>query len=147
YYFYKKNGPNIFVTRKPNPPYELAISNLNRVKSKHLIENGLAKQFYTEVTDIWRTYLKGRFDINAMEMTSRQILKELRDNKEVHLTVDQIEPMLELSDFVKFAALTPTRDEMEKAYGIIYSFVESTRPAPEEEEISAADNNPKTTKK
>ena len=147
YYFYKKNGPNIFVPRKPIPPYELAISNLNKLKAKHLIENGLAKQFYTEVTDIWRTYLKGRFDINAMEMTSRQILKELRDNKEVHLTVDQIEPMLELSDFVKFAALTPTRDEMEKAYGIIYSFVESTRPAPEEEEISEADNNPKTTKK
>lgn len=141
YYFYKKNGPNIFVSRKPIPPYELAISNLNKLKAKHLIENGLAKQFYTEATDIWRTYLKGRFDINAMEMTSRQIVKELRDNKEVHLTVDQIEPMLELSDFVKFAALTPSRDDMEKAFGIIYSFVESTRPAPEVEETSEADNN------
>lgn len=147
YLLYKKNGPNLFVPRKPVPPYELAISSLNKLREKHLIENGLAKQFYTEATDIWRTYLKGRFDINAMEMTSRQILRELRENKEVHLTVDQIEPMLELSDFVKFAALTPSRDEMEKAYSTIYSFVESTRPEPEAEEEPADANNPKNIKK
>ncbi len=148
YYFYKKNGPNIFVPRKPVPPYELAIASLNKLRQKHLIENGLAKQFYTEATDIWRTYLKGRFDINAMEMTSRQILSELRDNKEAHLTVDQIEQMLELSDFVKFAALTPSRDEMEKAYSTIYSFVESTRPQPEAgEEAGEDDKNIKNKKK
>lgn len=143
YLLYKKNGPNIFVHRKPVPPYEMAIASLNKLKEKHLIENGLAKQFYTEATDIWRTYLKGRFDINAMEMTSRQIIAELRDNKEVHLTVAQIEPVLELSDFVKFAALKPTRDDMEKAYGTIYSFVESTRPEPTPEEEAADTKNPK----
>ncbi len=147
YYFYKKNGPGIFAPRKPVPPYELAISSLHKLKDKHLIENGLAKQFYTEATDIWRNYLKGRFDINAMEMTSRQILGALRSNKEVHLTVAQIEPVLELSDFVKFAALTPSREDMEKAYGTIYSFVESTRPEPEPEDEAAADNNPKNNKK
>lgn len=141
---YKKNGPNIFVHRKPIPPYEMAIESLNKLRAKHLIENGLAKQFYTEATDIWRTYLKGRFDINAMEMTSRQIIAELRGNKEVHLTVDQIEPMLQLSDFVKFAALKPTRDEMEKAYGTIYSFVEATRPEPAADEEDPDHKNPKT---
>ncbi len=147
YYFYKKNGPGIFVARKPVPPYDLAISSLQKLKDKHLIENGLAKQFYTEATDIWRTYLKGRFDINAMEMTSRQIIRELRENKEAHLTVDQLDRMLELSDFVKFAAFTPAREDMEKAYGTIYSFVESTRPEPDSDAEESAENNPKNNNK
>lgn len=121
------------------PPYELAIFNLKKLKDKHLIENGLAKQFYTEVTDIWRTYLAGRFGINAMEMTSKQILRQLRENKETHLSAAQMENMLQLSDFVKFAAMNPTRDEMVRAYDTIYDFVESTRP------VQDADDDNKTT--
>lgn len=139
---YKKNGPKIFVARKPTPPYELAIGKLNHLRDKRLAEKGLGKEFYTELTDIWREYLQGRFGINAMEMTSKQILKQLRDNPETHLTVAQLEQVLEISDFVKFAALTPTREEMDRAYNLIYAFVESTRPAPEDDENTK--DKPKT---
>ncbi len=134
YRLYRKNGPSLFVPRKPVPPYELAIQRLNALKAKKLIEHGEAKQFFTEVTDIWRQYLEGRFGISAMEMTSRQILQELRDNKETHLTADQMADLLSVSDFVKFAAMSPTNDEMVRTFNTIHSFVESTRPQPEPEE-------------
>lgn len=131
---YRKNGPALFVPRKPTPPYELAIQRLNALKSKKLIERGEAKQFFTEVTDIWRQYLEGRFGISAMEMTSSQILKELRDNQETHLTADQMADLLSISDFVKFAAMSPTNDEMVRTFNTIHSFVEATRPQPEPED-------------
>lgn len=131
---YRKNGPSLFVPRKPTPPYELAIQRLNELKAKKLIEHGEAKQFFTEVTDIWRQYLEGRYGISAMEMTSRQILQELRDNRETHLTADQMADLLSISDFVKFAAMSPTNDEMVRTFNTIHSFVEATRPQPEPED-------------
>lgn len=146
YFLLKKHGDTIFTSKKPMPPFELAIFNLKKLKEKHLIENGLAKQFYTEVTDIWRTYLAGRFGINAMEMTSKQILRQLRENKETHLSAAQMENMLQLSDFVKFAAMNPTRDEMVRAYDTIYDFVESTRPSQEPDEDSKTTDNIKEKK-
>lgn len=146
YFLYKKNGSVIFAPKKPLPPYERAIIDLKKLKEKHLIENGLAKQFYTEAIDIWRNYLAGRFGINAMEMTSKQILRQLRENKETHLTASQMENMLQLSDFVKFAALNPTRDEMVRAYDTIYDFVESTRPAPDPSESTNESDNTKDPK-
>lgn len=147
YLLYKKNGPKIFVARKPIPPYELALQQLRKLKDKHLIENGMAKQFYTEVTDIWRSYLEGRFGISAMEMTSRQILQHLRHNPETHLSAQQMEQILELSDFVKFAAMNPSREDMVKTYNTIYDFVEATRPAPEPEETETKAKNQKSKKK
>lgn len=131
---YRKNGPALFVARKPTPPYELAIQRLNTLKSKKLIEHGESKQFFTEVTDIWRQYLEGRFGISAMEMTSRQILQELRDNKETHISADQMADLLSISDFVKFAAMSATSDEMVRTFNTIHSFVEATRPLPKPED-------------
>lgn len=134
YRLYRKNGPSLFVPRKPVPPYNLAIQQLNALKAKKLIERGEAKQFFTEVTNIWRQYLEGRFGISAMEMTSRQILQELRENKETHLTADQMSDLLSISDFVKFAAMSPTNDEMVRTFNTIHSFIESTRPQPQPED-------------
>ncbi len=37
----------------------------------------MEKEYFTELTDILRIYLYRRFGINAMEMTSRQILAGL----------------------------------------------------------------------
>lgn len=140
FFVQKKNGTGIFTRRRPLPPYQLAIKKLHQLKGKRLIENGLAKQFYTEVTDIWRQYLHGRFNIPAMEMTSRQILKELRHNKDTRLSELDLDRLLEISDFVKFAAMSPTREEMSSAYDTILRFVEATKPAePENDDDQMAE--------
>ena len=131
---YKKNGPTIFTPRKPIPPYELAMRRLAEIKSKGLIEQGRTKEYYTELTDTLRSYLEGRFGIYAMEMTSKQILRKLRENQDTKLSADQIEQALELSDFVKFAGMKPLPDDNVKTYNTIYEFVESTKPAPLPEE-------------
>lgn len=134
YLLYKKNGPAIFTPRKPIPPYELAMRRLAAIRSKGLIEQGRTKEYYTELTDTLRSYLEGRFGIYAMEMTSKQILKKLRENQDTKLSADQIEQTLELSDFVKFAGMKPLPDDNVKTFNTIYDFVESTKPAPLPEE-------------
>ena len=77
----RKRKEEVEIRRNPPvPPYELAISRLNTLRTSNLASSGQEKAYYTELVDILRQYLHGRFGINAMEMTSTQIVKALRSN-------------------------------------------------------------------
>lgn len=121
---------------RPTPPYELAVQRLNSLREKRLLDKGQVKNFYTELIDIFRSYLEGRFSINAMEMPSKMILKKIRENKEIHLSAAQMEQVLQLADFVKFAAAVPGPEDGKRTFQSISSFVESTKPAPQPEEAA-----------
>jgi len=127
---YKKNGPSIFTPKYVPTPYEVAIDRLQKLKQRRLLEQGQAKAFYTDLIDILRGYLQGRFGINAMEMTSKQILQRIRRTPEIHLTASQMEQVLQLADFVKFAAAVPDASEGMRTYDSVQQFIESTKPAP-----------------
>lgn len=115
------------------PPYELAISRLNTLKHRNLPESGHEKEFYTELVDILRQYMEGRFGINAMEMTSTQIVKALRSNPETRMTADQMRSVLSMADFVKFAKVRPMPDDNTRSFVKSQEFVEQTKPLPEPE--------------
>ncbi|MBD5219431.1 MAG: protein BatD [Bacteroidales bacterium] len=134
-FFYFRKAKETIELRKnpPIPPYELAVSRLNRLKSQNLPETGREKQYYTELVDILRQYLQGRFGINAMEMTSTQIVKSLRSNPETRMTADEMRAVLSIADFVKFAKVRPLPDDNVKAFNRATAFVEQTKPAPEPE--------------
>lgn len=141
YYLYKKNGKRIFYPAKPLSPYEEAVGKMRSLADKHLIQQGQPKLFYTELIDILRNYLSRRFGINAMEMTSKQILQRVRQNKEIHLTASQMEQVLQLADFVKFAAARPDPSEGERTFQAVSQFLEYTKPQPEPQEKDNAEKN------
>lgn len=134
YKLYRKNGKLLFTKPKPVPPYELAMQRLSELKDRKLLEKGQTKVYYTDLIDIMRNYLDGRFGINAMEMPSTEILRRLRDNKETHLSAAQIEEVLRLADIVKFAAANPTAQEGQSTFNTIAKFLEDTKPVPQPED-------------
>ncbi len=136
YRLYRKNGKALFTKPKPVPPYELAMQRLSELKDRKLLEKGQTKVYYTDLIDIMRNYLDGRFGINAMEMPSSEILRRLRSNKETHLSAAQIEQVLKLADIVKFAAANPTAQEGQSTLNAITQFLEDTKPAPQPEETT-----------
>ncbi len=145
--FYKKDKPvSITPKQKPIPPYELALQQLDRLKSEKLCENGLEKEYYTRLTEILRNYLDNRFGINAMEMTSSQIIRRLNQNTETKPSAPVLNRILEMADFVKFAKARPLPDENTTAFNNAVKFVEDTKPAPVEEENNDDDKNESTTK-
>lgn len=143
YLLYKKNGPAIFVKRKPVSPYDLAIGRLDELKASGKIVSASSKVYFTELTDILRQYIDGRFGINAMEMTTTEILRRLRENQETRLTAEQIQQVLSLADFVKFAAVRPPQEDSQKTFNMVYKFVEETKPLPEPEEDGKANGKEK----
>lgn len=124
---YKKKGIP-FISPKILPkPWEVALGSLQRLKSRKLWEQGMEKEYFTELTDILRSYLFDRFGINAMEMTTRQIMdkiysSDLRDKR------DYVRQILNVADFVKFAKVRPLPADNIAAFENAQRFVEETIP-------------------
>ncbi len=122
--------------RKRLPPYEEAMLNLRNLKAQQLWQKGQDKEYFTALTDILRVYIDRRFHVNAVEMTSTQIISTLRENEETRAVNEQLSMILEVADFVKFAGARPLADDNERAFQRAVDFVEATRPvapAPEQE--------------
>ena len=131
---YRKNGGLVIHKPKPVDPYEAAMSDLSRLRERKLAETGHEKEYYTRLVDILRVYLERRFAINAMEMTTTQILQSLRKNPETRDNQARIKQILELADFVKFANVRPMPDDNIKTFNGVVNFVEDTKPLPPEPE-------------
>ena len=110
------------------PPYELAMQELKQLRESKLWQQGQEKQYYTRLVDILREYIDSRFGINAMEMTSSQILAALQRNKDTKEVNKYLKEILSMADFVKFAKMRPMPDDNERVMHRAVDFVELTRP-------------------
>lgn len=130
---YRKEGH--ILPKKPEPtPYEKAVASLRQLKEQKLWEQGMEKEYYTELTDILRSYLSGRFGINAMEMTSREILHALHQSHGLRGYRPDMRQILDMADFVKFAKVRPLPDDCVRSFDYAQHFVEDTKPVPVAEE-------------
>lgn len=129
---YKKEGT--VLRKKPEPsPYEVAMRDLKELKTKNLWEQGMEKEYFTRLTDILRTYLDKRFGINAMEMTTREIMDRLYES-DVKDKRNYVRQILSVADFVKFAKVRPLPADNIAAYENAVKFIEETKPEPQPEE-------------
>lgn len=124
-----RKGENPFQTKEQQlPPYEEAMQRLQQLKAQNLWQNGQEKQYYTILTDILREYIDRRFSINAVEMTTTQIIATLKENDETRAVNEQLKDILDIADFVKFANARPLADDNELALQRAIRFVEDTKP-------------------
>lgn len=124
---YRRTGKFISLPEKPQPkPWTVALQRLEALKAKNLWENGMEKEYFTDLTDILRDYLNARFGINAMEMTSRQIMHTLADQADVKEKRGYVRKILDVADFVKFAKVRPLPADNVEAYENAVNFVKET---------------------
>ena len=126
-----KHGRSLSDLFKPAPPvpaHILAIEALERLHNEKLWQNDKHKQYYSALSDILRTYLAGRFEVGAMEMTTDEIAEALRTIEVEQKPKMDLLSVLRDADLVKFAKATPEAEENELAYTKAYYFVEETKP-------------------
>jgi hypothetical protein len=143
-----------FVWRKKNlteeekvallPPYDRAMLELKKLEnSKYLIQDEY-KQYYSELTDIVRSYLEEDVHISALESTTDQLIEKLEMLKDAgNLKIDsdtlsQFKRILQTSDLVKFAKSKPDTSIAEQDRKSIENIVTKTKdaiPPPTEEEL------------
>lgn len=140
----KKKKGYIFKPPVVMPAHERALAELEKLRGNKIWQQGRVKEFYTKLTDILRGYINEREEINAMEMTSGEILNEIRKVAEVDSVYENLKQVLSTADLVKFAKYEPLPDENDLSLVNAFFYVNQTRepdPIPTKEELDKMDNN------
>jgi len=113
YWYFKKRQKEKTEEEIYKTPIEKATNLLNNLEKKELWQNGEVKAYYSELTDIVRTYIEEAIEIPAMESTTSELIEGLKvasRKKKMKLSQETIENLfvvLKQADLVKFAKSKP----------------------------------------
>jgi len=126
------------------PPYDRALLQLKELEnSRYLIQDEF-KKYYSELTNIVRSYLEEEVHVSALESTTDQLIERLellKDAGELKLedeTLQQFKQVLQTADLVKFAKSKPqmtVAEEDRKAVEFVVVKTKEALPEPEGEEL------------
>ncbi len=101
------------------PPYEEAIQKLHQLDEKLLWQNNKIKKYYSELTEIIRSYIERELKVPALEITTDELINTLTNfyTSGVIITSDEtikkLKDLLQEADLVKFAKSKPLALEIE----------------------------------
>jgi Domain of unknown function (DUF4381) len=112
-------------------PHELALQRLEDIRT--LMQPASAREFSTAVSDVVRSYIEQSFDVTATRRTTEEFLRDLLESSNASLAKHQglLGEFLQQCDFVKFAALALTLQNMESLRQSARAFVLATAPTAE----------------
>jgi len=126
------------------PPFDRAMLELKKLEeSKYLIQSEY-KQYYSELTDIVRSYIEEDVNISALESTTEELIHKLEMLKDAgsleidEATIKQFKSVLQTADLVKFAKSKPETKAAEGDRAAIEQIVIKTKeaiPEPTEEDL------------
>jgi hypothetical protein len=107
-------------------PHEIALQRLEEIAA--LMSPARAREFSIAVSDIIRLYIEQRFNVTATRRTTEEFLRDLLDSSDAALARHQglLGEFLHQCDFVKFAALSLTQQNMESLRQSARAFVLAT---------------------
>lgn len=114
------------------PPHVWAIKELDKLQQEKLWQTGEVKNYYSRLTDIARTYIELRYKIPAMEKTTDELMASMHKGMVKQSLKKELNEVLVLSDFVKFAKAQPDFIENENSLKIIKDFIDKTKQIEEE---------------
>lgn len=121
------------------PADVIALEALHRIAAEEIFKRGKIKEYHTEITGVLRDYLQAVFGIPAHELTTRQIMDQLRYSGISDGSIRQLRTILLRADMVKFAKEIPSDPENVLALRDAETFVKATRPAEKPAEEAAND--------
>lgn len=128
YYFLRKKQTREEIPyMDPRPSWEIAFADLAVLKNGNLLKQGEIKQFYLELSEIMKKYMGGKFEFDAIDMTTAEIsdaLSGVSDNEEFH---HEAITFLEHADLVKFAKYVPPADRPDIDWDAAYELVSRSK--------------------
>lgn len=114
------------------PAHDEALELIEEIKSRKSWQSAGPKAYYTELTDVLRTYMHKRFGFNALEMTSSEIITEL-EKTENQKDIDELRELFSTADLVKFAKHNPMINENDANLMNAIDFINDTKVLPDPE--------------
>lgn len=92
-------------------PYQRAIDKIEETINSGIVEENV-KKYYTRLSDIFRKYIEEEFNINALEMTTNDIIKNIKNFAKIEMVI-KTRDFLDACDLVKFAKYIPEKSNIE----------------------------------
>jgi hypothetical protein len=108
------------------PPWIEAIAAIDNIPVKEWLEKGLIKKYYYALSEILKRYIERRFEFNAAEQTTTELVDHLKLAK-VPLR-DDFHRFFTRADMVKYAKLIPPYEEAQKVVTKVKDLINNTRP-------------------
>ena len=127
----RKTGPVEEKVVEPPVPriaaHVVALERLDALGRDDPIGRGDIPQFYVRVTEIVRLYLRDRFGVDAIDMTTSELPPAMRDARIDEAEIAWSDAYLVHADLAKFAKHVPTEERARADLGGAREFVERTR--------------------
>ena len=135
---YLKNRPETVVEEiVPDiPPHVISLRKLQKLREDKLWQTGKVKLHHSEISEIIRDYIEKRYQINALENTTDEIMQGLRFHSIQPDLLTKLNQVLVLADLVKFAKEQPLANENDMSLLNAVDFIKGTK-----QEIQAPENN------
>ena len=129
----------------PRPAHIIAFESLAALREARFAEQGLYEMYFVRISEIIRAYLKKRFGINGLEMTSQEIADWARSTALSPAEQSAINDFLYATDIVKFANVKPDETEIDIVTRQAHGLIELTRDRVEEQIKASSEHTPSTT--
>ena len=131
WYWLKHRKPKVdaegnIITGPVIPPYDKAVDDLKRLREEKMWQSGKVKEYFSSLTDIAREYIEGQFGVNAVEMTTDDILEEVRPLHFPQEVYNKLKETMEVADLVKFAKYSASAFESDTSLNNMTDFVNAS---------------------
>lgn len=117
----RKRKPSVVVKNEVKVnPFQEAMARLSKLER----ETHQAKEFYSELADIFRLYVFRKKNILSLQKTTDDLVVQFKTLNLRKDLLDSLSQSLRLSDFVKFAKYQPTEDDNRTTLDIIKRSIE-----------------------
>ncbi len=131
FYFRKKSKE---CSAKEPAPDEVAINDLERLKTSEYLEQQDYRGFYFRLSEIFRSYMEKRFGFPAQESTTEELIPQIEQLDLTRAQKDVLRFLARGEDLVKFARHNPSNEKANKDWEETRSFILATSEKPETEE-------------
>ena len=122
------------------PAHIKALTELDNLEKEQLWQNGLIKDYHSNITGIVRRYFEDRFELPALELTTSESMSELRKVNEAEIIFETTNKFLNNADLVKFAKFIPldsvNEEMMIQAKEIVNKTIPVEKEIVEQEEVN-----------
>ena len=113
-------------TKQRLAPHKVAMQKIEQIKEEKIWQSEDSKEYYTQLTDALRNYIKERYGFNAMEMTSFEIIQRLQEVNDEE-AIAELRELFQTADLVKFAKYSTLINENDRNLVNAIEYINQTK--------------------
>ena len=122
------------------PAHEIALEKLVLLRSAGYLDRGEFKPFYFGVSEAIREYLGNRYDFDSLELTTTELMDEMRPVAMAGVDPDELLKFLLDCDLVKFAKYIPPLEDAQRIVSQAEHIVHASKLIPRSDAEDAEDS-------